>query len=185
MFCPRCGTENEENAKFCKKCGENFKKPKKNILKNKWHNLVLIGLILVVSYLIYAFCFTSHVAAAATYPGVYGDVTFNCPENIGLSPSSIGDPTLFFNWNDERAKLTGDDTAATLTQHNPQTYNKNAYNIELPYNYNSTVSGYPAGFYFDGTDYFLRVNVAANETWILKSNNLNLFNTIRNSIKIS
>ena len=25
MFCPKCGTKNEEKAKFCKKCGENLK----------------------------------------------------------------------------------------------------------------------------------------------------------------
>lgn len=27
MKCPKCGAENEEDAKFCKKCGKNLKNP--------------------------------------------------------------------------------------------------------------------------------------------------------------
>lgn len=58
MFCQECGTENPENAKFCKKCGENLSsvqissnnhviKPSESIIKRISWKGIFIGFILL------------------------------------------------------------------------------------------------------------------------------------------
>ena len=33
VYCSKCGTKNDDDAEFCKKCGTSLKEPKKNIEK--------------------------------------------------------------------------------------------------------------------------------------------------------
>ncbi len=73
MFCIKCGTENPENAKFCKKCGESLSsvqissnnhiiKPSESIIKRISWKGIIIGFILLklTDYLIgsYEFSFS-------------------------------------------------------------------------------------------------------------------------------
>ena len=51
MFCPKCGTENDENAEFCKSCGSTFKsapKIQKNENKKSSNNTLLIAIAAII-----------------------------------------------------------------------------------------------------------------------------------------
>lgn len=74
MFCPKCGTENEENAKFCKSCGTTFKgTPKKQKTENKKssNNAILIAVTAIICVFI--------IAIGAFL--VFGDGIFNAQED--------------------------------------------------------------------------------------------------------
>lgn len=51
MDCPKCGTENSDNSKFCKNCGEELSAPTTSS-KNDRDKKIIIGLIAVVAILL-------------------------------------------------------------------------------------------------------------------------------------
>lgn len=62
VFCPKCGTENKDNAKFCKNCGYNLKSPEKSFIGKLNHKINILGvyigiaislLVLVVASILY------------------------------------------------------------------------------------------------------------------------------------
>ena len=54
MNCPKCGNENENEAKFCKHCGAKLESPKSKINTNERDKKVIIGLLIIIGILIAA-----------------------------------------------------------------------------------------------------------------------------------
>ncbi|HEX3013228.1 MAG TPA: zinc ribbon domain-containing protein [Methanobacterium sp.] len=62
IFCPKCGTENKDNAEFCKNCGYNLKGPEKSFIGKLNDKINILGvyigiaislLVLVVASVLY------------------------------------------------------------------------------------------------------------------------------------
>lgn len=62
VFCPKCGTGNNDNAEFCKNCGYNLKSPEKNFIGKLNDKINILGvyigiaislLVLVVASVLY------------------------------------------------------------------------------------------------------------------------------------
>ena len=54
MYCPNCGCENSDDAKFCRDCGETLESPDtpQKTAKNENHKKIIIGLIIVIAVII-------------------------------------------------------------------------------------------------------------------------------------
>lgn len=70
MFCPKCGSKNEEDAKFCEKCGTNLNDDPEITTENTSSNvkyIIVIAVILVVGLGIAAAAlFNSHASASSS-----------------------------------------------------------------------------------------------------------------------
>ena len=82
MFCPKCGTENEDNAKFCKNCGTTFKsapKIQKTENKKSSNNTLIIAVAAIVCVLI----------IAAGFFMVFGDDLFNASDDDSTNLDTV------------------------------------------------------------------------------------------------
>lgn len=82
MFCPKCGTKNEDNAKFCKNCGTTFKSaPKIQKVENKKssNNTLIIAVAAIVCVLI----------VAAGFFMVFGDDLFNASDDDSTNLDTV------------------------------------------------------------------------------------------------
>ncbi|MEN6554425.1 MAG: PsbP-related protein [Methanobacterium sp.] len=64
MYCPKCGTNNQENAQFCENCGSKLTEPKPNepTVKKKPSNrniLIIVGIVIIIGIGVSAFAFQS------------------------------------------------------------------------------------------------------------------------------
>jgi hypothetical protein len=98
MFCQKCGTENEDRAKFCIGCGEKIESPspqpvtiiKKEIPLNPKPLLIFIGIALIASLYIlpiHTILYKSGATMAVTTSGLVttcGSPGWNCPPTITI-----------------------------------------------------------------------------------------------------
>jgi len=97
MFCPKCGNENEDRAKFCIGCGMKIDKnppPSPTIIKKEFPFqpnplIILIGIILISSlYLlpIHTLFFNGKKAmvTSAAYVTTCSGVGWDCPAYVGI-----------------------------------------------------------------------------------------------------
>ena len=57
MYCPKCGTKNDENVKFCSKCGASLTEEKKEVKKKESEGLGIASIVIGIVSIIFALIF--------------------------------------------------------------------------------------------------------------------------------